>query len=213
MARRPLTKERVLRAAVELADRDGLDALSMRRLGHELRVEAMSLYNHVANKNAILAGIVELVVGEIELPANAGGWRTAIRTCALSAHETLLRHPWACSLILSAPGISTARIGYMNWLLGQFREAGFPADLTYHGYHAVDGHIFGFTHWELGHNAIDSADVAAFVTDFLPTLPPDEYPYFLEHVQQHLDGGLGGNAFELGLDLIVDGLERLRKTA
>src|SRR5436189_1673256 len=115
----PLSRERVLQAAIELADEGGIEALTMRKLARELGVEAMSLYNHVANKGDLVDGIVDLVVGEIELPAGEV-WDVAIRKCAISAHETFLRHPWACSLVMSPTSsatVSAPRLRYMEWLL------------------------------------------------------------------------------------------------
>src|SRR5256885_8563748 len=126
--RTPLSRERVLQAAVRLADDGGIEALAMRKLARTLGVEAMSLYNHVANKGDLVDGIVDLVVSEIELPSAAEDWDVAIRECAISAHEALLRHPWACSLVMSPTTTRiprTPRLRYMEWLLRRLREAGF----------------------------------------------------------------------------------------
>src|SRR5215208_2263294 len=153
--REPLSRERVLDAALRLADESGIDSLSMRKLAAELGVEAMSLYNHVANKGDLFDAIVDRVVSEIELPDD-GAWDEAVRRCAVSAHAAFLRHPWACSLVLSPsrmpdPRAKPARLVYMEWLLRRLRDAGFSPALTYHAYHALDSHIVGFTLWELGH--------------------------------------------------------------
>ena len=223
--RTPLTRERVLRAAIALADDDGVEALSMRRLGHELGVEAMSLYNHVASKNDLLDGMVDLVVGEIELPSGDEPWDSAVKTCATSFHATLLRHPWACSLVMSPRGTPTARalsprLAYMEWLLRRLREAGFSPELTYHAYHAVDAHVLGFTMWQLGHSAAAAnltkeKSLAELAAAFLRDLRGGEYPHLAEHVEQHLAAPADGGAreFEFGLDLILDGLKRARGTA
>jgi AcrR family transcriptional regulator len=215
MSRPPLSRERVLEAAVRLADEGGIESLSMRRLARELGVEAMSLYNHVANKGDLVDGIVHLVLGEIELPSS-GEWDEAIRQCAISAHEAFLRHPWACGLVLSPSGsgsIDTPRVRYMEWLLGRLRAAGFSPELTYHAYHTLDSHILGFTLWQLGHigavrdTGESLADLAA---SFLRQLEGD-YPNLAEHVEQHLAAGNdGASEFEFGLDLILDGLRRAR---
>jgi len=184
----------------------------MRKLAQALGVEAMSLYNHVANKGEIVDGIVDRVVSEIELPAGAEDWDTAIRKCAVSAHDVLLRHPWACSLVMS-PARSrtalTARMRYIEWLLGRLREAGFPPELTYHAYHTLDSHILGFTLWQLGHSP-GTEDIAGFAETFLRELPSGEFPYLAEHIRQHLaaSSGEGDREFEFGLDLILDGLKR-----
>src|SRR5436190_13483739 len=223
--RAPLSRDRVLQAAIGLADEGGIEALTMRKLARELRVEAISLYNHVANKDDLVDGIVDLVVSEIDLPSTAEDWETAIREYAISAHEALLRHPWACSLVMSPTTtrtMRTARLGYMEWLLGRLREAGFSPELTYHAYHALDGHILGFTLWQLGHAAgakelSDAQDLADFAAKFLRDLPADDYPYLAEHVEQHVaafgDDGKSETEFEFGLGLILDGLKRARGIA
>ena len=123
--RAPLTKERVLRAAIELADAGGVEALSMRRLAKELGVEAMSLYNHVANKDAILDGIIDAVVSEIELPPAGDDWKAAIRQSAISARNVFVRHRWANNLQMSRQSAGPARLRHMDWMLRTLREAGF----------------------------------------------------------------------------------------
>jgi AcrR family transcriptional regulator len=222
MARRPLSRERVLSAAVRLADEGGIESVSMRRLARELGVEAMSLYNHVANKGDLVDGMVDLVVGEIELP-DGGEWDGDIRRCAISAHDVFLRHPWACSLAMgptSKPSVPKPRLRYIEWLLGRLRAAGFSPELTYSGYHALDSHILGFTLWQLGHAAGARAlggdrEVREFVTAFLREVPADEFPRFVEHVEQHMAApeGDGQREFEFALDLILQGLERARSAA
>ena len=208
--RLPLTRERVLRAAIGLADAGGIEGLSMRRLAQELGVEAMSLYYHVANKNDILNGIVDQVVSEFELPAVRADWKIAIRTTAVSAHEVLVRHPWAASLVLSGTGLSKARLRYMDAILGSLRRAGFSADMTDHAYHALDSHIMGFTLWQVGMNLGSEDDLKAMAGEFLAQLSVEEFPYLAEHVEQHLKPRTDDvSEFEFGLGLILDGLERL----
>src|SRR2546430_273584 len=136
--RLPLSRDRILRAALELADEAGIEALSMRKLGQALGFEAMSLYNHVANKNDVVEGLLDLVLGETEPPSTTEDWDTAIRTSAISVHQALRRHPWASSLLMSPDHIRPARMQYMDSLLGRLREAGFSADTTYHAYHVLD---------------------------------------------------------------------------
>ena len=216
----PLSRERVLEAAIALADQGGIESLTMRKLARALGVEAMSLYNHVANKGDLVDGIVDVVVSEIELPS-AEDWEVAIREYAISAHEALLRHPWACSLVMSPTttrAARTQRLRYMEWLLGLLRQAGFSPELTYHAYHALDGHILGFTLWQLGHSAGakelgDPKGLADFAATFLRELQASgNYPYLSEHVEQHITG-LGDDSaqeFEFGLGLILDGLKRAR---
>jgi AcrR family transcriptional regulator len=221
--RTPLSKERVLNAALALADSDGIEALSMRRLAQELGVEAMSLYNHVANKGEILDGIVDLAVSEIELPSNEEEWEVAVRRCAISAHEAFLRHPWACSLVMS-PGSTeighSARLRYIEWLLRRLREAGFSPELTYHAYHALDSHVQGFTMWQLGHLAAAKSlgggkDFAELAAGLVRELRAGGYPYLAEHAEQHVSAPSdeGEGEFEFGLDLILEGLKRARGIA
>jgi AcrR family transcriptional regulator len=214
-ARVPLSRERVLRTAIDLADAGGLETLTMRRLAQELGVEAMSLYYYVANKDAILNGIADIVEGEIDLPAPGGNWRAEIRKTSISAYEILTRHPWAAGLILSVSEVSGSRLAYMNSILGTFRQAGFSPAQTDHAYHAVESHIMGFTMWEVGMNLGTREDLARLATTFLERLNAAEYPHIVEHVEQHLrprdptDEG----EFAFGLDLILDGLERARESA
>jgi AcrR family transcriptional regulator len=212
--RAPLSRERVLQAALAMADEGGIESLTMRKLAHELGVEAMSLYHYVAKKDDLLAGIVDIVLIEMALPATESDWKSAIRQSAISAHDVLTRHPWACRLILGMKGISTARLRYMESLLATLRQADFPPDLTYHAYHALDSHIMGFTLW-VGNFPADSKDLAALASDFLKDFPAGEYPYLAEHIEQHVTGSGhdGESDFEFVLDLILDGLERLREAA
>ena len=209
--RKPLTRARVLRAAIRLADAGGVESITMRRLGHTLGVEAMSLYNHVTNKDDVLDGITDLVVSEIELPAAETDWATALRRSAISAHEVFVRHPWACSLVMSPARDIPARIRYIDALLGCLRRSGFSPETTYHAYHALDSHILGFTVWEVAHSG-GPVDLARATADFLRDAPADAFPHLIEHAQQHLSrtGPDGQREFEFGLDLILDGLARLR---
>ena len=210
--RAPMSRDRVLDAAIGLADAGGIESLTMRRLAQELGVEAMTLYYYVANKDEILNGIADLIVGEIELPPSGADWKAAIRKTAISANQVLLRHPWAANLVLSASGFSQARMQYMNALLGCLREAGFSPEMTDLAYHALESHIMGFTLWVVGMNLGSDEDVAALASDFLREFPRDELPHLAEHIEQHMkprdpdDEG----AFAFGLDLLLDGLERLR---
>ena len=207
----PLSRERVLAAAIDLADAHGIESLTMRRLAQELGVEAMTLYYHVANKGEILNGIADLVVGEIALPSPGAEWKAALRTTAISAHEVFLRHRWAASLVLSS-GDSRSRLRYMNAILGTLREAGFSAELTDHAYHALESHIVGFTLWVVGMDLGSREELASLARSFLEALPRDELPHLAEHVEQHLQPRRADDEgdFVFGLDLILDGLERLR---
>jgi hypothetical protein len=168
----------------------------------------------VANKDDIFDGIVDIVVGEFELPAPEDHRKAAIRKAAISAHDVLVRHPWAASAMLSATGAVPARWRYMDALLGCLREAGFSADMTDHAYHALDSHITGFTLWQV-QIQIDPEKLPALAATFLRELPVDVYPYLVEHVHQHLKERSPDDEseFAFGLDLILDGLERVRATA
>jgi AcrR family transcriptional regulator len=207
--RAPLSRERVLAAAVALADEGGIESLSMRGLAASLGVEAMSLYHHVAGKDAILAGIVETVVDEFELPSARDGWKASLRRSAISAHDALVRHRWAPALWMSTePG--PGRLRYMEALLATLRESGFSAELTHHAYHAVDAHVVGFALWRASLPRGD--ELTRLAADFLAHFPADDHPFLAEHIRMHLadDAATGRDEFAFGLDLILDGLERLR---
>jgi AcrR family transcriptional regulator len=212
-----LSRERVLNAAMALADESGIESLSMRKLADELGVKAMSLYNHVANKDDLLDGIVDAAWGEIVAPSGEADWKTGIREIAISAHETMLRHPWASGLWMrQRPG--PARFRYGDSLLGYFRNAGFSKDLTYHAYHIIESYIWGYTFQVLNYRSVDMEQFSGIAASFLRGELLAEYPHFTEHVQQHMEPEPPGHeddvsAYELGLDLILDGLERLRATA
>ncbi len=210
-ARIPLSRDQVLRAAVELADDGGLESLTMRKLAQELGVEAMSLYHHVRNKQDLLGGMLDIVYSEIEPPASGGEWRSAMRHSAISFHRVLLSHPWACNLFMSSTEPLPARLRYMNNILGRLRSAGFSAEMTHHAYHALDSHIVGFTLWLLPFLAI-AKQQPDYAERFLQELPADELPHLTEHVNVHLAPERPGDVgeFEFGLDLILEGLERLR---
>jgi AcrR family transcriptional regulator len=209
--RRPLSRERILAAALELVDEQGIDALSMRKLGQSLGYEAMSLYNHVANKDDLLAGILDLVLAEMEPPDPAGGL-PAIRASAISAHQALKRHPWAATMLMSPASIRPARIAYMEALLASLRGAGLSAETTYHAYHVIDAHIIGFSLWASTHGKMPDnlEDVRGWFEEVVPVAT---LPYLHEHGLQHLeDGPLHDvSAFEFALDLLLGGLERLEE--
>jgi len=213
-ARVPLSRDRILQAALELADASGVEAVTMRRLGDELGFEAMSLYRHVANKDDLLDGMLDLVLAEWQLPdgeaagqgARQGDWAEAIRTSALSVHDALLRHRWAARLLMTGSHVRPARLRYMDSLLRRLEGAGFDPEVTYHVYHLLDGYIFGFSLWEIAYTTIPvDSDAAA---ELMRTIPWDELPYLAAHRDQHLSDGPHREvrAFEVGLDLILDGL-------
>jgi len=210
--RKPLSRERILAAALELVDEQGIDALSMRKLGQALGYEAMSLYNHVANKDDLLDGILDLVLAEMEPPDPAGGL-ASIRSSSISAHEALARHPWAAGLLMSPTRIRPSRLQFMNALLAALRGAGFSAETTYTAYHVLDAHIIGFSLWQSTHGSLPADIDLENMRPFLDRmLPPDRYPHLHEHGMQHLEGGPHRDVrtFEYALDLFLEGLERAR---
>ena len=206
--RLPLNRERVLRAAIGLADEGGLDSLSMRKLGQELGVEAMSLYNHVDSKDDILDGIVDLVAGEFEVPTIGLEWKAAIRHSAISAHEVLLRHPWACSLSMSRPRVGPAKLRFVDAMVGSLREAGFTTQLAHNAMHAIEGHISGFTLQEQSFPSDIEAMGPQVTAILLRRQILDEYP----HISEVVLGSTHDDQveFEFVLDLLLDGLERAR---
>jgi len=207
--REPLTRDRIVRAGLELADAAGVEAVTMRRVGHELGFEAMSLYRHVADKDDLLNGMLDVVLAEWELPSDEEDWAPAVRASALSVHAALRRHPWAARLLMSGSHLRPARLGYMDRLLGTLRRGGFDVDTTYHVYHLLDGHIFGFSLWEIAYTTGAAAD-DELVAKFVASVTWDDYPHLTEHRDQHMTDGAHRevSAFEVGLDLILDGLQR-----
>jgi AcrR family transcriptional regulator len=205
-ARVPLSRDRVLRAGLDLADASGVEALTMRRLGEELGFEAMSLYRHVANKQDLLDGMLDLVLAEWQLPAGDGDWAEAVRAGANSVHDALRRHPWAARLLMTGNHLRPVRLRYMDGLLSRLHDAGFDPTTTYSVYHLLDGYIFGFSLWEIAYTSIPMD--AEEVSRLLERVPWDDYPRLAEHRDQHMNEGPHRevSAFEVGLDLILDGL-------
>jgi AcrR family transcriptional regulator len=207
-----LSRERVLHAAVELADESGIGSLTMRKLGAALGVEAMSLYNHVANKDDVLDGIVDLVFGEIELPPGRAGWRRAMRRRAISARAVLARHRWAIGLMDSrvAPGPATLR--HHDAVIGCLRNGGFSIELAAHAFSTLDSYIYGFALQEASLPFDTPQETAEVAQTILAQLPADAYPHLAELTVEHVlrPGYDYGNEFAFGLDLILDGLERAR---
>ncbi|MFF7974393.1 TetR/AcrR family transcriptional regulator C-terminal domain-containing protein [Streptomyces sp. NPDC007905] len=213
-ARTRLNRDRVLRAAVALADSAGIEAVSMRRLAQELGVVPMALYKHVANKDELLDGMVDIVIGEIDPPAEDPSWKQAVRRRILSARRALLHHPWAPQLIESRGQASPVVLEYMNSLIGTFRGGGLSADLTHHVMHALGSRMWGFTQ------------------EVFPTPPPPadpelrelmfrdvalRYPHIIEIATASAhdpDSAIGCDdqfEFEFALDLLLDGFERLHQ--
>jgi AcrR family transcriptional regulator len=210
--RTPLNRERVLRAAVALADESGLETLTMRKLGEAVGVEAMSLYTHVANKDDLLDGMIDIVFGEIDLPSTEDGWKAAMRQRAISARRALSRHRWAIGLMESRSSPGPATLRHHDAVLGCLRNAGFSAELTAHAYSALDSYIYGFALQERSLPFDTPDETAELAQAILTQAATEQYPnlaaFTAEHVLQ--PGYDYGDEFEFGLDLILDGLERAR---
>ncbi|MEU8360228.1 TetR/AcrR family transcriptional regulator C-terminal domain-containing protein [Nonomuraea sp. NPDC048882] len=211
---RPLSRDLVLEAAVRVADRGGIEAVTMRRVAQELGVEAMSLYHHVPNKDAILDGVVDVVFTEIELPpAGCDDWRDAIRVRAGSARAVLARHTWALGLVDSRrnPGLATLR--HHNAVLGVLREAGFSLQMAAHAISIIDSYVTGYVLQEANLPLSTPDEVEDVAGGILAELPVEELPYLAEMIVDHAlrPGYDYGDEFGWGLDLILDGLEARRK--
>lgn len=205
----PLSRERILQAALQLADDGGLESLSMRKLAQVLGVQAMSLYNHVANKDEVIDGIVDWVVSEIEVPRVKADWKIAMRQRAIAAHQVLLRHPWAAIALMSRVNSGPAMLSYIDATLGCLCEAGFSLELADHVWNAIDSHIYGFTLQALNF-PFEPAEYSEAAKTALALIPAEQYPYFNRLAEQVIAGNYDGlHDFEFGLDLILDGLDRL----
>lgn len=206
----PLSRERVLERAVGLADRDGLAALSMRYLASELGVKAMSLYNHVANKEDLIDGMVDRVAGEIELPVPGGDWKAAMRRRATTARAVLLRHPWATMEFVSRINIGPAMLRYVDASIGCLVAAGFSYPLADHAWNAIDSHIYGYTLQEQNF-PFEADEYAEVAKGYLAMIPEERYPYLNGMTREVIAGRHDGlHTLEFGLELLLDGLERMR---
>ena len=205
-----LSRQRVLHAAIDLADKHGVASLTMRKLGQQLDVEAMSLYNHVANKEDLLDGMVDVVFDEIGLPPSGMDWKAAMRRRGVAARAVLARHPWAIGLMesRSRPGAATLR--HHDAVLGCLRQAGFSIALAAHAYSVVDSYVYGFALQQASLPFDAPEEVVDVAEAMLRRFPVDAYPYLAEFIAQHAmkPGYDYADEFEFGLDLILDGLER-----
>jgi AcrR family transcriptional regulator len=209
-----LNRDLILKTALELADRDGIDALTMRSLAEQLAVEAMSLYHHVANKVELLDGLIDLVFAQIEVPSRDDAWKPALRARAISAHAALIGHPWAIGLMESrtAPGPATLR--HHEAVLGCFRENGFSLPATAHAYSILDSYIYGFALQEINLPFQNSDDAVGVTETMMARMPEGEFRYLTEMAVDHVlqPGYAYAHEFEVGLDLILEVLEKLRAT-
>jgi AcrR family transcriptional regulator len=208
--RAPLSRDRVLRAAVAFADESGIGTLSMRKLGEVLGVEAMSLYNHVASKADLLDGMIDLVFGEIGLPSGGAGWKTAMRQRAVSARHVLSRHRWAIGLMESRSSPGPATLRHHDAVIGSLRQAGFPIALAAHAFSVLDSYVYGFALQEASLPFDTGEDTAKVAQAIMTQFSAGQYPHFTEMAAEHVlrPGYDYGDEFGFGLDLILDGLER-----
>jgi AcrR family transcriptional regulator len=211
--RRPLTRERVLRAAIALADRDGIEALSMRKLGQELGVDAMAMYRHVRSKDDMLDGVVELIVGEFERPPAGENWKATLRQHAMAARRVMLKHPWARRVLEERGTSGPASLAHIEAVLATMLGAGFSMEVAHHALHVMDSRIFGFNQalFEDSGPADLSPEAEAAIVRALAG-----YPRISELAQAASHEGVLGRCdddveFAFGLDLILDGLERFRQ--
>ena len=205
-----LSRERVLDAAIALADAQGIANLSMRKLAQSLRVEAMSLYNHVANKEALLLAMQERVAESYYHPQAGGDWRAEMRQRAIRAHEVLIAHPWASQLMVSKVNTAPAILGYVDATIGCLTAAGFSYPMADAAWNAVDSHIYGHTMQALNF-PFEPDEYAQVAADYTPELPPEIYPNLRGMSDAVMSGAHDGlTPFTFGLDILLGGLEEMR---
>jgi len=221
LRRTPLSRDRILRAAVALADEGGIESLSMRNLAQELGVVPMALYKHVANKDELVEGMIDVVVGEIDAPAPGAGWREVVRRRILSARQALLRHPWAPLAIESRATATPVVLAYLDSMVGTLRAGGFSADLAHHVMHAMGSRMLGFSQ-ELFDGSRQAGRSGTANPEPVAAPPPDfadRFPHLAEvaGAAAHDDGSVVGPGcddqfeFEFALDLLLEGIERLQR--
>jgi AcrR family transcriptional regulator len=212
--RSPLTRKRVLHTAVALADQGGIESLSMRKLAQALDVVPMALYRHVANKDELLNALIDVVVEEIDPPLDEAEWKTAIRARILSARRALLRHPWASRVMESRTEPTPTVLAYMDSMIGMFRAGGFSMDLTHHAMHTMGSRLMGFTQELFNDSGDTDTEMGAEMYEAMAATYPSIYELYLTIV--HDDSSIVGPGcddqleFEFALDLMLEGLERLK---
>jgi AcrR family transcriptional regulator len=208
-SRRILSPEKILAAALAIADAEGVDALSMRRIARDLGVQAMSLYNHIANRDEIIDALVEVVIDEMGAPDLTLPWIEAIRRQARASHEVLLRHPWAAMMIMSRMNVGAARFRFVDRMIGCFVHAGFTLPEADHATNLVDSFVYGYTLQEITFPLAEGTyrEVAAA---YLDQIPEDRYPFLHRMAGAVIDGSYSGvHDFAFGLELILSGLAAL----
>ena len=212
--REPLSRERILRTAVALADEGGVESASMRKIAQELDVVPMALYRHVADKDELLDGMIDVVVGEIDPPLDGADWMTTIRARILSARRALLRHPWASRVMESRTEPTPTVLAYMDSMIGMFRAGGFSMDLTHHAMHTMGSRLMGFTQELFNDSGDADTELEPEMYEAMATTYPSIHELYLTVV--HDDSSVVGPGcddqfeFEFALDLMLDGLEKLK---
>lgn len=207
--RKSLSYERVITRAVGLADEIGVDAMTIRKLATALNVKPMTIYHHVANKEAIIDGMVDRVFSEIELPSFDIDWKSAIRQRSASARAVLAKHPWAVPLMDSRRTPGNATLSQHNAVIGCLRKGGLSVAMTAHAYALLDAFIFGFAIQEASLPATSGPEMEELAEAIFEDMPTEEYPHLMELTTEHVlqPGYDFGDEFEFGLNLILDGLE------
>ena len=208
--REPLSRDKVLRSAMAVADAGGLETLTMRTLGQELGVGPMALYRHVANKDDLVDGIVDLVFDEIGLPPTDADWKAAMRERAIAVRDALMRHRWAVGLLESRRNPGPANLRHHDAVIGSLRAAGFDMALTAHAYSLLDSYIYGFALTQMSLPFENTADIAEVAESMLQPFPLNAYPNLAAFITEHAmqPGYDYADEFEYGLDVTLDGLER-----
>jgi AcrR family transcriptional regulator len=207
--RTPLSTARVLDGAIRLADRIGIEKLTIRKLADEFDVTPMAIYNYVASKEEIVNGMVEVVFSKIDLPPVEEDWKTAMRRRCVSMHEVLLRHPWAPPLMESRPSPGPALLHHHDAVLGCLRRGGVPLPWVAHAYAVLDSYVYGYAMQEANLPFGGDQQIGDLAEAILSAIPADQYPYLREFTADHVlqPGYHFGNSFEVGLDLLLDGLD------
>jgi len=210
--RAPVNRERTLEVALAVADGEGIEAVTMRRLGRELGVEAASLYHHVRGKDQILDGLVDVIAAEIELPTASTDWREAVSERAHRTRAVLLRHPWAVSLMASRNSPGPATLGLLESGIRFFREGGFSIVAAAHAISTVDSYVHGFVLQEVNLPFRDESELAAMTGTIMEAFPAADFPYLFELTVEHVlqPGYDYGKEFDSGLTLVLNGVAALR---
>jgi AcrR family transcriptional regulator len=208
--RQRLSRERVLGAAIELADARGLEALTMRTLAEALDVAPMALYRHVANRDDLIDAMVDVVFAEIGVPSGGGDWKTAMRRRAIAVRDALVRHPWAVGLMESRRTPGPANLRHHDAVIGRLRAAGFEVAMAAHAYSLLDSYIYGFALTKMNLPFETSKDIGEVAKTMLQPFPVNEYPNLVEFLAEHVmkPGYDYADEFEYGLDLVLGGLDK-----